>query len=114
RELCTLLFTSLDPARTADSMQIYYGRYPGVLEQLKPLLPEIERLSPAQASTLRRQMSEQEKLNQQQRGPWAKYDELFRTGDGEALLEASKTAPPEIADRLLQQAAWKALGNEDS
>jgi len=114
RELCTLLLTSLDPARTADSMQIYYGRYPGVLEQLKPLLPEIERLSPAQASTLRRQMSEQEKLNQQQRGPWAKYDELFRTGDGEALLEASKTAPPEIADRLLQQAAWKALGNEDS
>lgn len=114
RELCTLLFTSLDPARTADSMQIYYGRYPGVLEQLKPLLPDIERLSPAQASAIRRQLSEQEKFNQQQRGPWAKYDELFRTGDGEALLEASKTAPPEIADRLLQQAAWKALGSEDS
>jgi hypothetical protein len=95
-------------------MQVYYGRYPSVLEQLKPLLPDIERLSPTQASALRRQISEQEKLNQQQRGPWAKYDELFRTGDGEALLEASKTAPPEIADRLLQQAAWKALGNEDS
>ena len=114
RELCTLLFTSLDPARTADSMQVYYGRYPGVLEQLKPLLPDIERLSPAQAAALRRQISEQEKLNQQQRGSWANYDELFRTGDGEALSEAAKTAPPEIADRLLQQAAWKAIGDEDS
>jgi hypothetical protein len=114
RELCTLLFTSLDPTRTVDSMQIYYGRNPGVVEQLKPLLPDIERLSPALAATLRRQISEQEKLNQQQRGPWAKYDELFRTGDGEALLEAAKTAPPEIADRLRQQAAWKVMGDEDS
>ena len=47
RELCTLLFTSLDPAGTVDSMQIYYGRNPGVFQQLKPLLPDIERLSPA-------------------------------------------------------------------
>lgn len=114
RELCTLLYTSLDTTRTADSSQINYGRYPGILEQLKPLLPDIERLSPAQAGALRREIAEHDKVNQQERGPWAKYDELFRTGDGEALLEASKTAPPEIADRLLQQAAWKAMGDEDS
>jgi hypothetical protein len=90
------------------------GHLPGVLQQLKPMMPEIERFWPARAGALTRKIGEFEKINEAQQGPWAKYRELIENGTPDALLEASKTAPPEIADNLAQQAAWKAFNQGDA
>jgi hypothetical protein len=94
-----------------------FGSYPGqgmgILQQLKPMLPDIERLSPNQITALRKQLAELDKLNQAQQ-PWAKYQELAQNGTAEQLMEASKTAPPEFADNFVQQAAWKALNQGDT
>jgi hypothetical protein len=83
------------------------------IQQLKPMLPDIERLSPNQTAALRSQIAEFDKLSQVQQ-PWAKYQELAQNGSAEQLMEASKTAPSEIADRLVQQAAWKAFNQGDA
>jgi hypothetical protein len=103
------------------SMDLYgrrsFGSYPGqltgILQQLKPMLADIERLSPNEITALRSQLAEFEKLNQGQQ-PWAKYQQLAQNGTAEQLMEASKTAPPEFADSLVQQAAWKALNQGDT
>src|SRR5712692_5440788 len=72
------------------------------------MLPDIERLSPNQIAALRKQLAEFDKLNQAQQ-PWAKYQEVAQNGTVEQLMEASKAAPSEFVDNLVQQAAWKAF-----
>lgn len=96
------------------SFRSYPGQTAGILQQLKPLLPDIERLSPNQIPALRKQVAEFDRLNQAQQGPWAKYQELLQSGSATELVEASKTAPPEVANRLVQQATWKALNEGDT
>jgi hypothetical protein len=90
------------------------GHLPGILQQLKPIMPEMERFWPARSGALTKRIGEFEKINEAQQGPWAKYQELIQNGTPDALLDASKTAPPEIADNLAQQAAWKAFNQGDA
>ena len=101
----------IDGGRTFRS---YPGQMIGILQQLKPLLPDIERLSPNQIVPLRERVAEIDRLNQAQQGPWAKYQELAQKGTASELIEASKTAPPEVANSLVQQAAWKAFNQGDA
>ena len=96
------------------SFRSYSGQTFGILQQLKPLLPDIERLSPNQSGALRNRIAEFDKLNQVQQGPWAKYQELIQKGTAGELIEASKTAPPEVANNLVQQAVWKAFNQGDT
>ena len=96
------------------SFRSYPGQMMGILQQLKPLLPDIERLSPNQIGPLREQVAEMDRLNQAQQGPWAKYQELTQNGTAGELIEASKTAPPEVANGLVQQAVWKAFNQGDA
>lgn len=95
-----------------------YNRYDGMgrswLGQLQPILPDIEKLAPAQAPALRQRMAELEKLNGAQNNPWLKYQELINNGTSEALIEATRDAPSEMQGHLYQQAAWKALNQGDS
>jgi hypothetical protein len=96
----------------------YYGSYPGqllgIVQQLKPMLPDIEKLSPAQFSALNKKIAEFDKFNEAQQGPWAKYQQLSQTGTPEELMQAAKTAPPGVSEGLLQQAAWKAINQDDA
>ncbi len=96
------------------SFRSYPGQTAEILQQLKPLLPDIERLSPNQIPPLRARIAEIDRLNQAQQGPWAKYQELAQNGTASELIEASKTAPPEVANNLVQQAAWKAFNQGDA
>ena len=95
----------------------YYGSYPGqlqgIIQQLKPMLPDIEKLLPAQSSALSKKIAEFDKFNEAQQGPWAKYQQLSQTGTAEELMQAAKTAPPGVSDGLVQQAAWKAINQDD-
>lgn len=101
----------IDGGRTFRS---YPGQMIGILQQLKPLLPDIERLSPNQIAPLRKRVAEIDRLNQAQQGPWAKYQELAQNGTASELIEASKTAPPEVVNSLVQQAVWKAFNQGDA
>jgi hypothetical protein len=96
----------------------YYGSNPGqlmgIVQQLKPILPDIEKLSPAQFSALNKKIAESDKFNEAQQGPWAKYQQLSQTGTAEELMQAAKTAPAGVSEGLLQQAAWKAINQDDA
>ena len=95
----------------------FFGSYPGqgggFLQQLKPMLLDIERLSPDQISEVRKRLAELDKMNEAQQGPWAKFQEVVQNGTPGELIEMSKTASPEVAQSLVQQAAWKALNQGD-
>jgi hypothetical protein len=92
----------------------YPGQLLGIIQQLRPMLPDVEKLSPAQIPALNKRIAEFDKFNEEQQGPWAKYQQLTRTGTAEELMQAATTAPVGISDSLLQQAAWKAIGQNDN
>jgi hypothetical protein len=124
RELCNLIINALlidAPARTVVGFgrrfidgpsTLYPGMISGMLQQLKPMLPEIERLAPERMSTLRARMAAFEKSYEAQQ-PWVRYQELTQTGTSEAMMEAARTAPLEVVNHLIQQAAWKAINQGD-
>jgi hypothetical protein len=85
----------------------------GMLQQLKPILPDIEDLAPDRIGALRARVTETEKTFETQQGPWVQYQELAQNGTPEALMEAARTAPIEMASGLIQQAGWKAINNGD-
>ena len=88
-------------------------RITDVVRQLTALMPDA--VSAGQAPALRRRMAELEMINEAQSGPWAKYQAIVQSGTAEDLMEASKTAPPEIRANLVQNAVWKAFneGHEE-
>ena len=126
RELSTMIFDALlsdaPPTRivTASGRRFFYGgatSYPGMIhgmfEQLKPVMPDIERFAPDRMAALRTRIVEFEKSTRAQQGPWANYQELTQNGTPEALMAAAKTAPSEIVNSLVHQAAWKAINQDE-
>jgi len=125
RELCNLIVSALlteGPARTVTGFgrrfsdgpySFHPGMIHGMLEQLKPVMPDIERLAPDRMAALRTRLVEFEKSYRAQQGPWANYQELTQNGTPEALMEAAKTAPPEVVTSLVHQAAWKAINQDE-
>lgn len=126
RELGNLLINALlsdAPATTVGGFgrtisdgpsSLYIGQTYGIFQQMKPLLPDIEKLAPDRMAALRARGAALEKTYEAQQGPWGKYQELTRTGTPEALMAAAETAPSDIANNLVQQAAWKAINQGDA
>ncbi len=114
RELSSMVLNAALSNGPSDSSayQLYSGMT-GTLQQLKAMQPEIERLAPNRAGELRSRIDEFDKFSAAQQGPWAQYNDLIQNGSVETMIEASKTAPPGIADRLVQQAASKASSQGD-
>lgn len=110
--------TSAEQPRGFMGGVVFSGPYPGqllgIIQQLKPILPDVEKLSPAQFSALNKKIAEFDKYNEAQQGPWAKYQQLSQTGTAEELMQAAKTAPPGVSEGLLQQAAWKAISQNNA
>lgn len=92
----------------------YPGQLLGLIQQIKPMLPDIEKLSPTQFSALNTRIAEFDKFNESRQGAWAKYQKLAETGTAAELVQAAKTAPAAVSEGLLQRAAWKAIGQEDA
>jgi hypothetical protein len=107
------IFTGMIVDGEGGLSQFYPGQLVGIIQQLKPMLPDIEKLAPAQFSVFSNKFTELEKLNESQQGPWAKYQQLSQNGSAEELMQAAKTAPPGVSEALLRQAAWKAIGQGD-
>jgi len=100
-------------SRYIDSPNLYGGQIAGMVPMLKTMLPDFERLVPSQIGAFRNRITELDNLNTMSQGPWYKYQELTQSGTAQALLEASKTAPPEMTPYLVAQAAWKAMSAGD-
>src|SRR5262249_10796867 len=122
RELTTMVVNALvkeplsllpSATRTIDGPGFYPGQLAGLIPMLKPMLPDLERLVPSQIGPFKNRINELDNLNSVQQGPWYKYQELTQNGTPEALLEASKSAPPEMTPYLVAQAAWKAMSAGD-
>ena len=95
-------------------LHLFSGQHSGNLQQVKMLMPDMERLSPNQARALGKKIAEFDKIAELQQGPWGKYKELIQDGTPDELIEAAKTAPPGIADHLTQHAVSKALAQGDT
>ncbi len=85
-----------------------------MLRQLVPFMPEVERVAPLQAAALRKRWTEYEKTDDgAQYKQMNKLNELMQSGTLEALLEAIPESHPQMREQFYQQAAWKALSNNE-
>lgn len=111
------LITTLVNAALAPSDAQGRGRGRQLYGTLQQVMPEIERLMPAQAATLRRRIAENPQRAgadvQNQRARWREYEGLVNTGTADALVEAAAKAPADFRSHLYRAAAFKAA-NEGS
>ena len=115
RDLCNKLLRVIADASAGAGEAVPLGNVYGLLRQLQPMLPGIEKLVPSQASMLEARMAEMQRFTERQNGPWGKVQELVNTGTVSELLTAAGNWPPDMQNHLLQSAAWKAFndGNTD-
>ena len=101
--------------RSIDGPTIMYpGQLQGIFQQLKPILPDVEKLVPDRMVDLRTKMAEFDQTPEaRQSAMWMKFQDVAQKGTPETILEAIKTVLPEYADSLLQQAALKASSQGD-
>jgi hypothetical protein len=85
-----------------------------LLGGLQPVLPQIDQYLPSRAQAVREKLTEVGMVNNQ-RNNLNQVFNLMRNGTSDSLLTAAQTAPPQIQQRVYQQAALKALdeGNAD-
>lgn len=111
------LLTTLVNAALAPDTQ---GRGRPLLGMLQAMMPDVERLLPAQAAALRRRGGGAGAGGGGERAPagtqdprarWREYDTLINTGTVDALLDATAKAPAELRANLYRAAAFKALND---
>ncbi|HEX8136507.1 MAG TPA: hypothetical protein VF544_02845 [Pyrinomonadaceae bacterium] len=103
----------LDEQATRDLADVVIGaalrpslHAPGILMQMQPLMPELEKLSPTRASQLQRRLAEMEKNLDPQAKSWMQFESAMQGGTPDAMLEAAAKAPAEMRGSLYQAAAW--------
>jgi len=85
-----------------------------LLYGLQALLPQIDQFTPNKASAVRQKLTEAG-VNSAPRQGIAQLGTLLQSGTADSILAAAPIAPPQVQNRLYQQAALKALdeGNVD-
>ncbi len=111
-----LLTTLVNAALAANDAPEGRGRGNGrqLYGTLQEVMPEIERLMPAQAAALRRRIGEGARAPAVTTDPRARrreYESLINTGTVDALIEAAAKAPAEMRPSLYRAAASKALND---
>lgn len=86
----------------------------GLTMQLRPLLPELEKLTPARIVQLRQKMAEIDKALDPRMKAWMQFNSAT-SGEGSAddLLEAAAKAPPEVRGNYYTFAAMKLVQSGD-
>lgn len=84
----------------------------GMLMQLRPLMPEIEKRAPARAPQLRMKLAETEKTMDPRMRVWEQFDSL-RGKSADAILEAAAKAPAEMRGSLVSGAVMKLMQSGD-
>ncbi|HEV7891654.1 MAG TPA: hypothetical protein VGP08_13520 [Pyrinomonadaceae bacterium] len=84
----------------------------GMLMNLRPLMPEIEKRAPARAAQLRLKLAEVEKTIDPRMRAWEQFDSA-RGKSADAILEAAAKAPAEMRGSLVSLAAMKLMQSGD-
>lgn len=85
-----------------------------IYSSLATLLPQVEKYLPNKAAQVKQKIAQNGDANQMlQRQMMAELGTLMREGTVETILQAARNAPPELQPRYYQQAALKAI-NEDN
>jgi hypothetical protein len=84
----------------------------GLLMQLRPLMPEIEKRAPARAAALRQKLAEVDKMIDPRMRAWEQYD-ATKGKPPDAMLEDAAKAPEEVRSGLVSIAAMKLLQSGD-
>ena len=82
---------------------------PGLLMQLQPVLPELEKRIPERAPQLRRKIGEMNQSLDPQAKAWMQFESFSRGGSTDAVLEAAVKAPAEVRGGLYSMAAMRLL-----
>ncbi len=83
-----------------------------LLGGLQALLPQIDQYLPSRATAVRNKMTELG-MGNNPRMAFNQMNSLMQQGSADSLLAAAPAAPPQLQSRLYQQAAQKALDEED-
>jgi hypothetical protein len=86
----------------------------GLTMQLRPLLPELEKLVPARAAQLRQRIAEMDKALDPSMKSWMQLNSAMSDGTPDALLEAAAKAPPEMRRGYYSFAAMKLVQAGDT
>jgi len=82
---------------------------PGLLMQLQPVLPELEKRIPERAAQLRRKIGEMNQSLDPQAKAWMQFESFSRGGSTDAVLDAAAKAPAEVRGGLYSMAAMRLL-----
>lgn len=108
RELTNALVTSLlglPPGRSGAAHQLF--------NSLPAVMTEVERYAPNQLAAVRLKSAEFARGLNPTAAIWQKYEGLRQKGSADALLEAARSAPPEVGDELYAEAALKVLDGDN-
>lgn len=85
----------------------------GMLMQLRPLVPEIEKRAPARAAQLRLKFAEAEKTIDPRMLAWEQFDSV-RSKPADAILEMASKAPEGMRGSLVSMAVMKLMQTGDA
>jgi hypothetical protein len=102
----------IDVVTGAATKNTSLGNSFGLLMQLRPLMPEIEKRAPARAALLRQKLAEVDKVIDPRMRVWEQYDST-RSKPPDAMLEDAAKAPEEIRGGLVSMAAMKLMYSGD-
>ena len=88
------------------------GAY-GLMMQIRPLLPELEKRAPARAAQLRQRLTEMDKLLDPRMRAWSQFEALT-SRPADSILEEAAKAPEEMRGELYKAAAMKLLQGGDA
>jgi hypothetical protein len=102
------------PGQQPTDAQIEQSNARMLLGGLQVMLPQIDQYLPSRAQAVREKLTEVGLVNNQ-RNTINQVVSLMRQGSSDSLVTAAQTAPPQMQQRIYQQAALKALdeGNPD-
>ena len=85
----------------------------GLLMQLRPLMPELEKRVPARAAQLRQRLAELDKVLDPRARAWDEYETVW-SKPPDAILEEAAKAPADVRPHLYMTAAQKLLRSGDA
>jgi hypothetical protein len=87
----------------------------GMTMQIRPLLPELEKLVPARVAQLRQRMAEMDKSLDPLAKSWAQFNSVVSGGaSADSILEAAAKSPPEMRQSYYSLAAMKLSESGDT
>jgi hypothetical protein len=83
------------------------------LNQIQSMLPQIQKIDPELADKLTGQIASALQTTSASSNPAAVFQNLIQTGTADDIVKGAETAPASMREQYYQQAAWKAMNQDD-